>query len=105
MRLTICKDNYNCQKDSEGLISGLIIVAFFLASIIFFYVYTKHKFQRLIMLLSEVANYNQILKNLDTLDQLEAVGNPVRLTDRSEVIKALEITREDLIRALNTEKF
>ncbi|MBE9227806.1 hypothetical protein IQ264_20495 [Phormidium sp. LEGE 05292] len=55
-------------------------------------------------LLSEVAKHNQIVRDIDTLDQLQAVGNPVALNNREQVIEALKITKEDLVRALNTER-
>lgn len=55
-------------------------------------------------LLSEVAKHNQIVRDIDTLDQLQAVGNPVELNNREQVIQALKITKEDLVRALNTER-
>ncbi|MGA9383055.1 MAG: hypothetical protein WBV73_30200, partial [Phormidium sp.] len=38
-------------------------------------------------------------------DQIEAAGNPgVKLKDRERVIEALRLTREDIVRALKTEK-
>jgi hypothetical protein len=58
----------------------------------------------LLGLLKEVKNYNTIVNNIKVLDQLRAVGNPVQLTDRDKVIKALIINRRDLVRALNTER-
>lgn len=60
--------------------------------------------QTLLGLLAEVKNYNTIVNNIRVLDQLRAVGNPVKLTDRDKVIKALVINRRDLVRALNTER-
>lgn len=58
----------------------------------------------LLGLLKEVKNYNTIVNNIKVLDQLRAVGNPVQLSDRDKVIKALIINRSDLVRALNTER-
>lgn len=55
-------------------------------------------------LLEEVYKYNQLVKNIDVIDQLKEVGHSVSLSDRENVIKALRITREELIRALKTEK-
>lgn len=60
--------------------------------------------QRRTLLLSQVEKHNQIITNLYTLDQLEAVGNPVKINDRIKVIEALKITREGLVRALKTER-
>ena len=56
------------------------------------------------LLQSEIEKHNQIITNLYTLDQLEAVGNPVKINDRVKVIEALKITREGLVRALKTER-
>lgn len=64
----------------------------------------KKQYQTLLGLLAEVKNYNTIVNNIRVLDQLRAVGNPVKLTDRDKVVKALIINRRDLVRALNTER-
>ncbi len=59
---------------------------------------------KIIRLIKEVTNHNQIVKNLHTLDQLVEAGNPIKLNDRGTVIDALRITRAGLVRALKTEK-
>lgn len=59
----------------------------------------------LVNLFEDVERYNDVIKAIDINDQLEAAGNPeVSLTDREKVIAALELTREDLVRALRTER-
>ena len=56
-------------------------------------------------LIDDVERYNSVIKSIDINDQIEAAGNPgVKLKDRERVIEALRLTREDIIRALKTEK-
>lgn len=55
-------------------------------------------------LVSEVAKYNKVIKDIDIFDQLEAVGNPISFSDRNGVISALAIAKRDLVRALKTER-
>jgi hypothetical protein len=55
-------------------------------------------------LLEEIDKHNQLIKNIDTLDQLKSVGNPIDFQNREKVIEAIQITQADLIRALKTEK-
>jgi hypothetical protein len=63
------------------------------------------KNKTLVSLFDDVERYNDVIKAIDINDQLEAAGNPeVSLTDREKVIAALELTREDLVRALRTER-
>ncbi|WP_338022980.1 hypothetical protein [Argonema galeatum] len=58
-----------------------------------------------INLIDDVHRFNITIKGIDINDQIEAAGNPrVGLKDRDRVIKALKLTREDIIRALKTEK-
>jgi hypothetical protein len=68
------------------------------------YMIEKSHFSNLIKILKEVEKHNQIIANLHTLYQLEFVGNPVSINDRSQVIEALKITRAGLVRALQTER-
>ncbi|QIZ71770.1 hypothetical protein [Oxynema aestuarii] len=59
----------------------------------------------LLGILDDIDNYNDLIRAIDLNDQLEDVGNPeVTLTNRSEVIAALKITRRHLISALKTER-
>jgi hypothetical protein len=55
-------------------------------------------------LLEEIDKHNQLIKNIDTLDQLKSVGNPIDFQNREKVIEAIQITKADLIKALKTEK-
>ena len=56
-------------------------------------------------LLRDVERFNSVVKAIDINDQIEAAGNHgVSITNRSKVIEALRITRDDLVRALKTER-
>lgn len=57
------------------------------------------------ILLHDVDRYNSIIKAIDINDQIEEVGNPgVSIKERERVIEALKLTRNDLVRALKTER-
>lgn len=59
----------------------------------------------LTMLLDEVDKYHTVIKAIDINDQLETTGHPnTSLTDREKVISALQLIREDLVRALRCER-
>ena len=56
-------------------------------------------------LFEDVIRYNSVIKAIDINDQIEAAGNPdVGLKNREQVIHALRLTKEDIIRALKTER-
>ena len=52
----------------------------------------------------EINQYYQLILNINILDELEAVGNPVKLNEREKVLEALKINRKNLVRALETER-
>lgn len=53
----------------------------------------------------KIYNYNKLIKAIDINDQLEDAGNTsLGLSERHKVIEALQFTRNDLIRALKTER-
>ncbi|BAY11221.1 hypothetical protein [Calothrix sp. NIES-2098] len=57
------------------------------------------------ILLNDVERYNAIIKAIDINDQIEDAGNAgVSIRERQRVIEALKLTRNDLVRALKTEK-
>lgn len=61
--------------------------------------------QYLKALLEDVERYNKVVKTLDIMDQLQEAGNPgMEKGDRTLAIEALKLAREDLIRALKTER-
>ncbi|ARV58320.1 hypothetical protein BZZ01_06445 [Nostocales cyanobacterium HT-58-2] len=57
------------------------------------------------VLLEQVDKYHAVIKAMDSHDQLVISGNTeTHLTDREKVVAALQLTREDLVRALKTER-
>jgi hypothetical protein len=68
-------------------------------------IYFSSKHRTLVKIFEDVQRFNSVIKAIDINDQIEAVGNPgVRLRNREQVIHALRLTREDIIRALKTER-
>ena len=68
-------------------------------------IHFSNKHRNLIKIFEEVRRYNCVIKAIDINDQIEAVGNPsVSLKNRERVIQALKLAREDIVRALKTEK-
>jgi hypothetical protein len=68
-------------------------------------IYLSHNHRNLITMFEEVKRFNSLIKAIDINDQLEAVGNrEVRLPNREQVIHALKLAKEDIIRALKTER-
>ncbi|KST63812.1 hypothetical protein [Mastigocoleus testarum] len=56
-------------------------------------------------LLRDVERFNSVVKAIDINDQIEAAGNDgVSIANRSKVIQTLRMTRDDLVRALKTER-
>ncbi len=59
----------------------------------------------LINLFDDVDRYNGIIKAIEINDRIEDAGNAeVQISDRAKVIQALQAIREDLVRALKTER-
>jgi hypothetical protein len=68
-------------------------------------IYLSHKHRNLVRMFEDVKRYNSVIKAIDINDQIEAVGNPgVCLRNREQVIHALALAREDILRALKTER-
>ncbi|NJP09355.1 MAG: hypothetical protein HC866_07610 [Leptolyngbyaceae cyanobacterium RU_5_1] len=56
-------------------------------------------------LLNDVKQFNSVVKAIYINDQLEDAGNAsVAISDREKVLQALRLAREDLVRALKTER-
>ncbi|MDX2231695.1 MAG: hypothetical protein NW220_18820 [Leptolyngbyaceae cyanobacterium bins.349] len=56
-------------------------------------------------LLADAKQFNLVVKAIHINDQLEEAGNSsVAIKDREQVLEALWLTREDLVRALKTER-
>ena len=61
--------------------------------------------KHLINLFDDVDRYNAIIKAIEVNDNIEEAGNQkVSIRNREQVIEALHLIREDLIRALKTER-
>ncbi len=61
--------------------------------------------QHLINLFDDVDRYNGIIKAIEINDKIEDAGNvEVKIGDRAKVIQALQLIRDDLVRALKTER-
>ncbi|QIR39305.1 hypothetical protein HCG51_23050 [Tolypothrix sp. PCC 7910] len=58
----------------------------------------------LTILLDEVDKYHSVINAIDINDQLATSGNTHSINDRDKVISALQLIREDLVRALKTER-
>lgn len=65
----------------------------------------KHSPDLLVNLLDEIDKYHTLIKAIDIKYQLETVSNSnISLGDRKKVIAALQLTREDLVRALKSDR-
>jgi len=65
----------------------------------------QHQTNSLRILLNDVERYNSVIKAIDINDQIEDAGNlGVGIQEREKVLAALELTKNDLIRALKTER-
>jgi hypothetical protein len=63
------------------------------------------KFKSLRRLIKEVDRYNAVIRAVDINDRLEEAGNQgVGLSNREKVVRALEVMKVDLVRALKTER-
>jgi len=68
-------------------------------------IYLSYNHRNLIKMFEDVKRFNSLIKAIDINDQLEAVGNrEVRLQNRKQVIQALKLAKEDIVRALKTER-
>jgi hypothetical protein len=64
----------------------------------------KNQYYKINVFNKEINQYCQLILNINTLDELESVGNPVKLSEREKVLEALRINRENLVRVLQTER-
>jgi hypothetical protein len=60
--------------------------------------------QALTILLDETDKYHGVIQAIDINDQLATFGNEGTINDRDNVIAALQLIREDLVRAMKTER-
>lgn len=105
--LMITKTSY--ASDDPRLISLFIRIVFAISLGITLcwniYMWWKTKpLKELAKLQNEVNKYNQVIMAVEIMDRLAAVGNlEVNLINRNDVVQALQVTRESLICALQTE--
>ncbi len=57
-----------------------------------------------IRLFTEADKCNKTIHDIDIFDQLQDAGNPIKLESRESAIAALRMTRNDIVRALKTER-
>lgn len=111
LAISVC--TYPLLRQSSWI--SLIIFVLWISGIIQIGLYLlwkgKNKFLKqnmtnsLRILLNDVERYNSVIKAIDINDQIEDVGNlGVGIQEREKVLIALELTRNDLIRALKTER-
>ncbi|MBD2176772.1 hypothetical protein H6F42_07575 [Pseudanabaena sp. FACHB-1998] len=55
-------------------------------------------------LFKEVDKCNRAIGDIDIFDQLQDAGNPIKLESRESAIAALRMTRNDIVRAMKTER-
>lgn len=68
-------------------------------------IFMTRKNQHLMRLFEDVDKYNSIIQAIVINDRIEEAGNSqVKLSNRTKIIEALQLIREDLIRALKTER-
>ena len=84
---------------------ALLILVPILVAIVRWFIGKKNRSNLLVNLLEEVDKYHAVLNAIDINDQLEEVGTPgTSLSDRAKVISGLQLTRDDLVRALRIER-
>ena len=92
--------SYAFNKDISAVMIGLGMIIY---AIVFGILQLPYKADYSAFI-KEVNEFYQLILNINTLDELEAVGNPVKLNEREKVLEALRINRENLVRALQTER-
>lgn len=55
-------------------------------------------------LFTEVDKCNKVIRDIDIFDQLQDAGNAIKFESRESAIAAIRITRNDIVRALKTER-
>lgn len=86
-----------------AIVHGVVAVGILLEDLRDFWLSYRHPL--LVGLLEDVGRYHNAIAALDIHDRLAAAGNrSVAIEERSEIVCALQLTREDLVRALKTEK-
>ncbi|MBD2430303.1 MULTISPECIES: hypothetical protein [Fischerella] len=84
----------------------VLLIAVAIAVVLGRWLWRRFRYPKtLIILLNEVDKYHAVVQAVDNLDQLAVSDNSENnINDRQTVITALELVREDLVRALKIER-
>ncbi|MEL7244305.1 MAG: hypothetical protein AAGM40_18515 [Cyanobacteria bacterium J06573_2] len=83
----------------------LLVLSPTMVILIRWFLRTRNCPKSLTKLLDEVDEYHEVIQAIDINDQLASSGNTQsNINDRDKVISALQLIREDLVRALKTER-
>ncbi|MCJ8282901.1 MAG: hypothetical protein MJK14_24635 [Rivularia sp. ALOHA_DT_140] len=91
----------------SSIILGLLVLALVpvIVILIRWFLRRRNCPKSLTKLLDEVDEYHEVIQAIDINDQLASSGNThSNINDRDKVIEALKLIREDLVRALKTER-
>ena len=91
----------------SSILIGLLLLVFVPIALILIRWFWRQKTcpKSLTKLLDEVDEYHEVIQAIDINDQLASSGNTQsNISDRDQVIAALQLIREDLVRALKTER-
>jgi len=110
--LMVLRNSGNLPEHQAGILAllAIIVVITILGLIVWnFYVWKQaKKSSSLAKLMEELDKYNRVLQEIDLLTKLESVRNSKtnfgQLEVQDELFKALKVTRESLISALQVEK-
>jgi len=91
---------------SSILLGILLLITIPILVLVFRWLWRRFTCPRsLTILLDEVDKYHQVVQAIDISDRLASSGNKnSNIDDREKIISALKLIREDLVRALQTEK-
>ncbi|MGB3535149.1 MAG: hypothetical protein WBA13_16750 [Microcoleaceae cyanobacterium] len=86
-----------------AIIHGLLVGGLILEDCYKIILSIKHR--NLIRILDSINQYNAIIKAINLNDELESVGNShIKFNNRPQIISAMKLVREDLIRAMKSER-
>jgi len=91
---------YSGREDNDWTLIVLSVIFIILSISIGIYLLQPIKKDQ--HLIDGVNQHNKIIRNLDVLDQLKSIGNPIQISERERVLEALRMNRQNLVRALET---
>jgi len=92
-------------RDYLLLILGHLVIIIILIIDDISKIWLSSRNKHLVNLFDDVDRYNAIIKAIEVNDRIEEAGNSkVSINNRLEVIEALKLIRDDLVRALKTER-